>query len=210
MRQGATPPWSPVAAAILSAFLVPAMVSAEDQSLPDSRLGVRTAPLLLLSRAEVRADLALTPEQAPAAEHEIRALHAKAADLKGQKDSEAVAARRQIDDEQQRWLAGNLSTEQRNRLVEIDLQWEGPSALITRPSVAEALKLTAPQRKSLAEAITRRDIERSQGKTRPEDEAELTRQTLALLSAEQKAKWKLMLGRPFTVQTATAPTATRR
>src|SRR4051794_11395527 len=75
-----------------------------DSSLPDSRHGVRTAPLLLLTRPDVRADLRLDASQTGAAEEAIRGLYAKAQAIKGMKDEKAVAARRAIDLEQQKWL----------------------------------------------------------------------------------------------------------
>ncbi len=66
-------------ALLLVATLVPAPSPAgELTSLPDERLGIRTAPLLLLSRPDVRADLALDPSQTTAALKAISDLHAKA------------------------------------------------------------------------------------------------------------------------------------
>jgi hypothetical protein len=198
-------PRAAIAALVLLAWIPAPAPGADPPPLPDSRLGVRTAPLLLLSRPDVQADLGLTPEQTASAQQTITSLYVQATALKGRPDAEALAARRAIDAAQRRWLEERLTTAQQDRLVQIDLQWEGPSALITRPLVAEALGLSAAQRTTLAAAIARRHRLRSQGEDRPEDERPLAEQALATLTPEQKERWRAMLGRPFVVQTATAP-----
>jgi hypothetical protein len=162
-------------------------------------------PLLLLSRPDVRADLGLSSEQALSAQRTITDLYVQAAALRGKPDAEVVAARRAIDESQSRWLQTQLTAEQQVRLVQIDLQWEGPSALITRPVVAETLGLSAEQRASLSAAISRRNHLRTQGRDRPQDERQLAEQALSALSPEQRGRWRAMLGRPFAVQTAAVP-----
>lgn len=203
MRQGTTPHWACLAIVLLR--LAPATALGDEPPLPDSRLGVRTAPLLLLSRPDVRADLGLTSEQTLSAQRTITALYVQASNLKGKPDDEVLAARRAIDADQRRWLETQLTTEQQARLVQIDLQWEGPSALMTRPVVAETLGLSSAQRATLSAAIARRNHLRAQGQDRPQDERELAEQALAALAAEQRGRWRAMLGRPFVVQTAAAP-----
>jgi len=206
MRHGPTLPL--VAACVSIVLLVPVPASAaagEGQPLPDSRLGLRTAPLLLLSRPDVREDLGLTSEQTLSVERTITALYVQATALKGQTDDSALAARRAIDEAQRRWLQTQLTPEQQARLAQIDLQWEGPSALLTRPVIAETLGLTAEQRQVLSAAIARRNHLRAQGQGRPQDERQLAEQTLATLSAEQRQRWRAMLGRPFTLRVAAAP-----
>ncbi|HEX8200611.1 MAG TPA: hypothetical protein VF590_08995 [Isosphaeraceae bacterium] len=173
--------------------------------LPDSRLGVRTAPLLLLSRPDVRDDLGLSSEQALSAERTMTELYVRATALRGQPDGSALAARRAIDEAQRRWLQAQLTPEQQARLAQIDLQWEGPSALLTRPVVAETLGLTTEQRQVLSTAIARRNHLRAQGQVRPQDERQLAEEALATLSAEQRQRWRAMLGPPFAVRLAAAP-----
>ena len=74
MRQGRTP-HQLLRAALLggsgSSLSASTTVRAGGPMLPDDRLGVRTAPVLLLSRPDVRADLRLSPGQAEAAEREL-------------------------------------------------------------------------------------------------------------------------------------------
>lgn len=177
-------------------------VRATDAPLPDSRLGIRTAPLLLLSRPDVRHDLGLSVEQQAEADRAIRSLYAEAAALRGKPDAEALPARRAVDAMQVRWLAEHLTAEQQSRLEQIDLQWEGPSALITRPSVAQILSLTEPQRSALAQAVAARHRLRVEGGNPIDDERRLAEQAMEILRPEQKELWNELLGRPMVFQPA--------
>src|SRR5262249_11908068 len=123
--------------------------------LPDSRFGTRTAPLLLLSRPDVRADLGLGPKQVEESDQAIGALYARAAALKGKTGPEVIKAREQIDAEEQHWLKKHLTEPQYARLHQIDLQWEGATALITRRAVASRLKLHASQVEALRHAAAK-------------------------------------------------------
>ena len=67
------------------------------------------------------------------------------------------------------WLITNLSPEQLDRLDQIDLQWEGPAAMLTRPFYDESLSLTREQREKLTSCLTEGEerIEpRGHGRTR--------------------------------------------
>jgi hypothetical protein len=204
MRHG--PTLFAVCVPIVLLTLVPASApGGEGPPLPDSRLGVRTAPLLLLSRPDVRDDLGISSEQTLSAERTITELYVQAAALKGQSDDSALAARRAIDEAQSRWLQTQLTPEQQARLAQIDLQWEGPAALMTRPVIAETLGLSDAQRKALSAAIAQRNHLRVRGGSRPQDERQLAEQALDTLSAEQRQRWRAMLGRPFAVRMAAAP-----
>jgi hypothetical protein len=178
-------------------------------SLPDSRLGYRQAPLLLLTRADIRTELGLSPEQVASAERALADLYPKVAALKG-KGPEAVPERRVIDEAQESWLATELSEAQRKRFIEIDLQWEGPSALKSRPVVADHLGLTPEQRAQLAGAIAERNRQRGAGGDVFECEKVLMGKVRALLTPEQLARWKAMLGHSFTPQLATTRTTPPR
>jgi hypothetical protein len=185
----------------------------EKPPLPDNRLGVRVAPLLLLSRPDVRADLRLDARQAVSAEQAITDLYVRASALRGKPNDRAhEEQRRAIDEAQKAWLEKELSREQRERLGQIDLQWEGPSALLSRPIVAEAIGLSDDQRAALSGAIELRRRERAQGKDRPEDERGLATKALNILTPDQRERWGAMLGPPaFTLQAAQKPgTAARK
>jgi hypothetical protein len=170
--------------------------------LPDQRLGIRTAPLLLLSRLDVRTEIGLDEAQTADAEKTLTKLYGQAATLKGKTGPEVLAGRRAIDEAAEDWIKTRLSPAQRKRLIEIDLQWEGPSALVRRPVVADHLGLTAEQRAQLTRAIAERDRRRAQGGDWRASEHQLAQQALAVLTPEQRERWRAMLGRHFTPQLA--------
>jgi hypothetical protein len=205
MRQGTTVIAS---ALLLGLALAPWPARGDSAPLPDSRLGVRTAPLLLLSRPDVQADLKMSRTQVDDAEAALRDLYVKAAGLRGVKGEKAVAARRAIDEQQRQWIETRLSEPQRKRLVQIDLQWEGPSALVSRPAVAVMLDLTPDQLATLKKAVDQSARSRSRGEPTSKAEGELSRQTLATLSDAQKLRWKAMLGHPFQPQLAQSESST--
>ena len=181
----------------LGMILVPLTVLAGESGLPDSRLGIRTAPLLLLSRADVRADLAVDESQSAEAERAVADLQTRAAATRGQTGEPALAARRAIDEAQQVWIKGTLTESQAKRLVQLDLQWEGPSALVSRPILADALGLTPDQRATLTRAIAEHRERRRQAGGAPFEEEMLARKVLGVLTDPQREKWRLMLGQPI-------------
>lgn len=182
----------------LLALLAPTAASGQ---VSDARLGMRTAPILLLTRPDVQADLALTPEQTAGVSQAIRSLYAQAEALRGKPNTpEVVAARRAIDQTQSEWIQTRLSVEQQSRLQQIDLQWEGPTALLTRPMVAEALELDPNQRRALADAVVEHRRLAAQGDPAPASVRQLAESTLSILSEEQEQRWKAMLGHPFALQ----------
>lgn len=206
MRQGTTVIAS---ALLLGLALAPWPARGDSGSLPDSRLGVRTAPLLLLSRPDVQADLQMSRTQVDEAKAALDDLRAKAAGLRGVQGEQAIIeARRAIDEQQRQWIETHLSETQRKRIVQIDLQWEGPSALVSRPVVAVMLDLTPDQLATLKKAVKELAQSRSRGEAMGEAEVELSRQTLATLSEAQKLRWKAMLGHPFRPQLARSESST--
>lgn len=176
--------------------------AADELEYPASRLGVRTAPLLLVSRSDVRAELNLTVAQAASAERAITDLYVKALALRGKSGPEILAARRAIDEAMEHWLNTELTSEQRTRLVQIDLQWEGPSALVSRPVVTETLGLGREQAQALRQAVEERNHRRTEHGHQVSDERALAQRALEILTPDQKQRWKAMLGRPFVPQLA--------
>src|SRR5262249_47877802 len=97
----------------------------------DDRLGARIMPLLLLTRHDVQVDLGLNSELVSAATRASVELYRKALGLRGRTGPAVLAARRAIDEEQTNWLNAHLTAPgQLQRLSQIELQWEGPSAMI--------------------------------------------------------------------------------
>lgn len=192
---------------LVSLVLAARPALAGEYYLSDERLGTRIAPLLLLTRGDVQADLRLTTEQVANAARAIDALYTRAESLRGRGNGpEAVAARRAIDDEQRQWLVTNLTAAQQARLTQIDLQWEGASALISRVSVAEAVAVTPDQARELKALLAR-----NPGTPR-ESQRKLGAHALTLLTPEQRARWRALMGPPIAFQSASQgePTSSRR
>ncbi len=163
----------------------------------DDRLGVRITPLFLLLRSDIQKDLALEPAQVAEVNQVAPAFYRKALNLKGKKGPGLIAARQAIDAEESRWMNTHLSPGQRERLAQIDLQWEGATALINRPIVAEYLRLTADQQTQVARIISNAQMMRA-GPTpwTYELHLETTRKAIALLSEKQRQLWVHVLGPP--------------
>lgn len=189
-------------------FTTPASWGVEP--LPDGRFGTRTSPILLLSRPDVRADLGLDAKQTAEAAQIMAALHARAAALKGKEGSDVASARKRIDDEGQQWLKAHLTEPQYGRLHQLDLQWEGPSALISRPVIAARLQLSRSQMEALRNAVGRRNRERDPARHDHAIEANLERMTLAILNETQQERWKQLMGPPFKLQVTEGPSNPRR
>jgi hypothetical protein len=196
-------------AALLGTLAATGPAEGKEPEYPNSRLGVRSAPLLLLSRPDVQGDLVLSPEQIASAERTLTELYKRAELLRGKSGPDVVDARRVIDEAQLTWIKTELTELQRTRLIQIDLQWEGPAALVTRPILSEHLVLSKSQRQTLSEAVAACNSKRASGQFKPEDERKLAATALAVLSDDQKTRWKRMLGPPFTFQEASRPTPSR-
>jgi hypothetical protein len=161
----------------------------------DDRLGVRVAPIFLLLRSDIQKDLALEPVQIAEVNQIAAVLYGKALGLKGKVGPNVVAARRAIDEEGSDWVSSHLRSEQRERLAQVDLQWEGASALLTRRVVAEYLGLTSDQRDQVT--LVYSDAKRARVRKGPwtyEEHLDLTRKTITLLSEKQKQLWVKVLG----------------
>ncbi len=193
----------PAVVLVLTALI--GAVRAEDPPLPDFRLGTRVVPILLLTRSDVREDLGLTPVQARSAEATVRECWLAAEALKGKPNAEARPGREAIDRKMFGWIETELTESQRERLVQIDLQWEGPSALISRPIVASTLGLAEEQKATIRGAVKARDAARQRsGGFDPEAEARLGSTALGCLSAEQRNIWLSLMGRVFHPKPLTA------
>jgi len=178
----------------------------EEWSLPDARMGVRTAPILLLTRADVQADLGLDEVKIASARKAVDALTDRAQSLRGKTGAAVVDERRAIDEAQAQWLRTNLSDEQLTRLSQIDIQWEGPSALVSRPVIAETLALTPTQLRVLTKIIAERNAKLAQGPATPAEESEVRRKTMAVLSNAQLGAWNAMVGEHCRFVIAPTPT----
>jgi hypothetical protein len=200
MRQGTT--FALVPLCLMGIMLSPA--HAGTWSLPDESRGSRVAPLFLLSRADVREDIQFPASQVSEVDKAIVDLFNKAADLKGMTGEAAIAQRKLVDQSQKAWLEAHLSLDQVDRLSQIDLRWEGPAAMTTRPSVADVLSLSDEQRAALHRAVLDRNAHRDKTKDVAAAEHQLNVRAMTILSDGQKKRWEQMLGRPIAVRTAAA------
>lgn len=178
----------------------------EEWSLPDSRMGIRTAPILLLTRADVQADLGLDEARIASARKAVDGLTDRAQALRGKTGAAVIDARREIDEAQAQWLRTNLSDEQLTRLSQIDIQWEGSSALVSRPAVAETLALSPTQLRSLTKIIAQRNAKRAKGPLTSAEESEVRRKSMDVLSNAQLGAWNAMVGEHCRFAIAPTPT----
>src|SRR5271165_1149516 len=182
---------------------------AGDWCLPDNRLGIRTAPLLLLSRPDVQVDLRLERAQILGTQNTINELTRRALTLRGKAGAAVVAERRAIDEAQLEWLSSNLTGNQLERLRQIELQWEGVPAMLSRPMVAGYLKLTSEQQQALARIIAERNRLRTQGRSAPQTEHDFRQRALSVLSTGQQELWTNLLGTPFRFVATAGPSGKR-
>jgi hypothetical protein len=160
----------------------------------DNLLGKRLAPIVLLCRSEVQADLRLTPAQISEARLAAATLYRKALRLRGNTEAGVVAARRVVDDEQSQWLSTHLNPEQLGRLGQIDLQWEGAAAMISRPVVAEYLSLTPEQQDKVARFVAEGVQHGTRSACTYSEHVDLTRKAISVLSEKQQKLWIHVLG----------------
>lgn len=180
-----------------------------DWVLPDSRIGIRTAPLLLLSRPDVQTDLRMDGAQIQGAQAAIEELTRRAAALRGKTGSAVLAERRAIDEAQLEWLGKHLTGNQLERLRQIELQWEGIAAMLSRPTVAEYLRLTPEQRQALARIIAEQNAARRRTPAGSLEELGYTRKAYALLTPSQQELWSGLLGTPVRFASTTVSPRSR-
>jgi hypothetical protein len=160
----------------------------------DDRLGIRTVTLFLLLRADVQADLGLDSKQIAHCNRAARAFYERATKVRGRTGHGAEQARKEIDDQELRWLQAVLTPDQRARLEQIDLQWEGAGAMLSRPLLDESLELSPEQKQKVIQIVKAARAERGSGTWSYEQHTELTRQAIAVLNDRQKELWIHLLG----------------
>jgi hypothetical protein len=110
-------------------------------------------------------------------------------------------------------LKGTLNGEQFRRMQQLELQHEGPAALIGRPEIGNELKITEGQREQFVGVVQdmRKEMEPLLREARSSGDREGVRlkatkiyenqeeKIEAILNEAQKKQWKEMLGKPFDV-----------
>ncbi len=175
----------------------------------DERFGRPIAPIFLLPRPDVRADLQLNPRQVAGAREMAGRLADRLLAMKNRPEPASRSEMREIDEAMASWLRRELSPVQLDRLSEISLQWEGASAL-GHPSVAEYLGLGKPQRQRIHELLVERDRRQAGRALGPGEFDRISREAIAVLSPEQLTRWREMLGPPCQFSIARQDPTTRR
>jgi hypothetical protein len=171
----------------------------------DDRLGMRTVPIFLLARSDVQKDLGLTPKQGEECKHAAFTFYDRAFHIRGRKDAGAQAARKAIDFEMSAWLDKFLTPEQLDRLEQIDLQWEGASAMLSRPFLDDSLKLTPAQKDKVQACIAAGKAQRAVEGWSYENHVNQTRTAIAYLDARQRSLWIGLIGRPCPFRVSVEP-----
>ena len=185
---------------ILFQFVTTTVVaSLQDWVLPDSRIGVRTAPLLLLTRPDVQFELRMSAEQTKAIQRIVNDLWSRAASLRGKSGHEALAGRRAIDEDQQKQLDALLDQDQRSRLIQLVLQWEGPLCLLSRSWVTSWVGISTEERQGMANLVNARltTANKESGSSQVAARAMVGEGLLNSLSSDQRSRWNQLTGTPF-------------
>jgi Spy/CpxP family protein refolding chaperone len=163
-----------------------------------------TIQLLLLGQKSVQQELNLSPEVVA----KVTAFTAKESEAYDNEvnltKEEALKKSEELEKENQKFLQENLTAAQRKRLEQIAFQVTGLWQL-NRPEVAKALNLTEEQRKKFKEMeqeASKELQEIAKGREGRNEKlaklrADTDRKIEALLTDEQKAKAKEMMGEPF-------------
>ena len=185
---------------------VPALWVAAAQSADRHVPEGTTIELLLLRQKSVQQELKLSPELTKKVMEFTNKQHEAFREALKAGDEERKQKLKEFDKQNKQFLTDNLAPEQRKRLVQIMLQVTGLHEL-NRPEVARALNLTEEQqqkfkdlqkehRKALVEIIQpegREGRNEKLAKLREDTRAKIR----AILTDEQKAKVRELVGEPF-------------
>lgn len=194
--------------AIATALLLSVPLAAATPAAETVQL-IETPYMELIRDRVVHRELGLAPAQVTS----IR-------EVTDQFDSQLFITRNRREDERRRLvhdlvkrvrprLRSILEPQQLTRLKQIELQWQGPRALL-RPDVQAKLLLAKPQLDAIAAEVTAidnaiRNAWKRTRKGRPRSTVEKTiqriksgegRKILGRLDADQRSRWQALLGRP--------------
>jgi len=166
------------------------------------RMMGRNVGMMLLMREDVQKELNLSQTQKAKLEQlrqEMQQAMQELRDLPPEQRRERMQALRQKYDP-----ATILNETQRKRLRELELQWQGPFALMD-PEVAKQVGLTEEQQAKIRgiiqeafQSVRGQPGERMQEFQKAREQAE--KKILEVLTPAQREKWQQMLGKPFEFQ----------
>jgi hypothetical protein len=105
------------------------------------------------------------------------------------------------------WLDKNLTPEQLGRLEQIDLQWEGASAMLSRPFLDESLALSEVQKSKVKQCIAAGNALRARERWSYQNHVNQTREAIAVLDDRQRRIWINLLGPACRFEIAGEPQA---
>lgn len=192
----------------LTAVVLAAAVTAGPAKAQFGMMGRGPSGLMLLGQKSVREDLKLTPEQAEKAEAAVKKQGEEMREIfSGGFSDEARQKMQELNKQGEKTVKEILKPEQAKRLEEISLQQAGGRAMM-RPDVAKKLGITEDQQGKIKEelsALREKMQEIFQDGPGPEAREkmqklnkELNAKIMAMLTDDQKSKWKEMTGKPFT------------
>ena len=165
----------------------------------------------LVAHAAVHKELKLKDEQATALKQAVEEARKGFQAARQVKDDEA--RRKQNNGVNQKLrgvIAKTLDTEQRTRLLQIELQWSSGAWILRRTEVSKTLELTKDQRREIRDLAqksqkTTKALRSSQNDDNRQEIqkkitailAETREAALKLLTEEQQKKWRKALGEPF-------------
>lgn len=175
--------------------------------------------LTLLQNKSVQDELKLSDDQVAKVKDAAQKQAAARPSLQGLQGEERAAKMRELSKEGDKLVADILKPEQTKRLKQIRLQQQGATALAS-PEVSKELNFTEEQKTKLKElqADARKQMQGLfQGGNREEAMKKVTEinkstneKAMAMLTPEQKAKWKDMTGEPFKGEIRLVPPGGRR
>jgi hypothetical protein len=204
MRHGSTivPAGLVLAVALLGAGGGQQAPPADWAALTNGRFGMPIAPIYLLVRPDVQRDLRLNHQQVASARELAGRLIERLLNLKRNKPGPdaIMAEQRKIDELMAAWLKRELSEPQLERFSQINLQWEGASALRLE-AVAQYLGLGEVQRLKVGNLLAERNKRGREGTLKPGEFDWFSQQALGVLTEPQKEQWDTLLGEPcrFTI-----------
>jgi hypothetical protein len=174
---------------------------------PQQRGMPTMSPLMLLSNTDVQKELKLTSDQVKRVAKETTYQRIARQELRELEEKERVKKSAELNKESEKFVADVLKPEQAKRLRQIALQIDGPQSF-GKPEVANELKLTEEQRQK-TKGIQEEAAKQIRAMLRPGGDREETMKkrseiikatndkVMSLLTPDQKAMWKEMIGEPF-------------
>ncbi|HMF10669.1 MAG TPA: hypothetical protein VKE94_00130 [Gemmataceae bacterium] len=165
-------------------------------------------PVMLLGQESVQKELKLTDDQIKKVQELGEKMREKFQEIFGLDEAERPKKMQELNEENRKAIAAFLKPEQDKRLNQIIYQRQGPAAF-ANPEVAKALGLNAEQKdkvqtinqetgKAMRELFTPGQPPDDETRKKMDDLRKSSgEKLLALLTAEQKTKWKDLQGEPF-------------